>query len=102
MGGVFSRTRGNSRQGGPSMLRTLAATVIRFRQRALRRLLRAGTNNESYWTGHNITNHQRFPSAQASLEYLDWRNDQYPGYIDLMPVSGQDGQVVLDYGCGPG
>jgi SAM-dependent methyltransferase len=59
-------------------------------------------DNEAYWTGHNVTGHAAFPSAQASLDYLDWRNDQYPGYIELMPVGGQDGQVVLDYGCGPG
>jgi SAM-dependent methyltransferase len=56
----------------------------------------------SYWTAHNVTLHERFPDATASLEYLSWRNDQYPGYAALMPVSGQDGKVVLDYGCGPG
>jgi SAM-dependent methyltransferase len=59
-------------------------------------------DNESYWTGHNVTNHLQFANAEQSLEYFDWRNDQYPGYIDLMPVTGQDGKVVLDYGCGPG
>ena len=62
----------------------------------------ASMENESYWTSHNVTNHQQFASIEQSLAYLDWRNDQYPGYIDLMPVSGQDGKVVLDYGCGPG
>jgi len=56
----------------------------------------------SYWTGHNVTSHEGFPTAAASLEYFEWRNDQYPGYIELMPVTGQDGRVVLDYGCGPG
>ena len=61
-----------------------------------------GTANESYWTSHNVTNHQRFASVEHSLAYFDWRNDQYPGYIDLMPVSGQDGKTVLDFGCGPG
>jgi len=59
-------------------------------------------DNEAYWTRHNVTQHAAFPTVRASLEYLDWRNDQYPGYIDLMPVAGQDGKVVLDYGCGPG
>lgn len=59
-------------------------------------------DNETYWTSHNVTNHQQFATVAQSLAYFNWRNDQYPGYIDLMPVSGQDGKVVLDYGCGPG
>lgn len=59
-------------------------------------------SSEAYWSRHNVTSHRAFTSAAESLAYFDWRNDQYPGYIDLMPVSGRDGQVVLDYGCGPG
>lgn len=55
-----------------------------------------------YWTQVNVTSHHRFTSPTESLAYFHWRNDQYPGYIDLMPVAGQDGKVVLDYGCGPG
>ncbi len=35
-------------------------------------------------------------------EHFHWRNAQYPGYIDLLPVCGQDENVVVDYGCGPG
>jgi SAM-dependent methyltransferase len=62
----------------------------------------AASQNESYWTDHNVTNHQGFASLGASLAYFHWRNDQYPGYIELMPVSNKDGLVVLDYGCGPG
>jgi SAM-dependent methyltransferase len=62
----------------------------------------AAADNEAYWTEYNVTEHASFPSVQASLDYFDWRNDQYPGYIDLMPVAGQDGKAVLDYGCGPG
>lgn len=58
--------------------------------------------NETYWSAHNVTLHRRFSSAEDSLDYFDWRNDQYPGYIELLPVHGRDGQVVLDYGCGPG
>jgi SAM-dependent methyltransferase len=61
----------------------------------------AGASSE-YWTGFNVTLHHPFSSAAESLEYFHWRNDQYPGYIELMPVAGQDGRVVLDYGCGPG
>ena len=33
-----------------------------------------------------------------SLAYLRWRNDQYFGYSELMPVHSQDGRVVLDFG----
>lgn len=55
-----------------------------------------------YWTRHNVTLHQRFVSRQASLDYFHWRCDQYPGYLDLMPVAGLDGKRILDYGCGPG
>ena len=54
-----------------------------------------------YWTGHNVSNHRRFSSADDSLQYFRWRNAQYPHYIELMPVSGYSG-TVLDYGCGPG
>lgn len=43
-----------------------------------------------------------WPDAEASMEHFLWRNAQYPGYIELMPVNGADGLVVVDYGCGPG
>jgi SAM-dependent methyltransferase len=55
-----------------------------------------------YWTDHNVTLHKMFASRAESLEYFHWRCDPYPGYVSLMPVSGQDGRDVLDYGCGPG
>ena len=57
---------------------------------------------EDYWTEHNVTLHRKFNSAKESLEDFHWRNDQYFGYLDLMPVSGVDGLAVLDFGCGPG
>ena len=72
----------------------------------LRNDLEVGTvtdqESSAYWTRHNVTFHQQFATAQESLDYFDWRNDQYFNYIELMPVAGYDGQVVLDYGCGPG
>jgi SAM-dependent methyltransferase len=55
-----------------------------------------------YWATHNVTNHRSFASAEESLDYFHDRNAAYPGYIDLLPVSGWDGKTVLDYGCGPG
>jgi SAM-dependent methyltransferase len=55
-----------------------------------------------YWTRHNVTMHRRFGSVEESLRELQYRNQAYPGYIDLLPVSGKDDLTVLDYGCGPG
>ncbi|MBL4844263.1 MAG: class I SAM-dependent methyltransferase [Planctomycetes bacterium] len=55
-----------------------------------------------YWTQHNVTQHRRFATAEESLAYFQWRCDQYQPYLDLLPVAGHDGKVVLDYGCGPG
>lgn len=55
-----------------------------------------------YWTEHNVSSHRSFTDAADSLAYFEWRNHQYFNYIDLMPVHGQVGKVVLDYGCGPG
>lgn len=57
---------------------------------------------KTYWTDHNVTLHHQFSSKEESLEYFHWRNDQYFNYIELMPVLGFDGKVVMDYGCGPG
>lgn len=62
----------------------------------------AGSENASYWTRHNVTLHRQFASREESLAYLDWRNAQYMGYAALLPTAGHDGEVVLDYGCGPG
>jgi ubiquinone/menaquinone biosynthesis C-methylase UbiE len=61
-----------------------------------------GAKVADYWTRYNVTLHQDFKSDEASFAYLRWRNDQYFGYIELMPVDRQDGQVVVDFGCGPG
>lgn len=78
----------------PARLRYLGRKVLNFRLR--------GLNSVQYWTQHNVTEHRRFATAQASIEYFNWRNSQYPGYIGLLPVSRADGKTVLDFGCGPG
>jgi SAM-dependent methyltransferase len=57
---------------------------------------------EAYWSGHNVTAHHAFQSIEDSIQYFHWRNDQYFGYIDLLPVKNADGLCVLDFGCGPG
>lgn len=77
-------------------------TRIRNRLARIARGTDQPAGSAAYWTRYNVTSHLSFSSAAESLEYFHWRNDQYPGYIDLMPVAGQDGKVVLDYGCGPG
>jgi SAM-dependent methyltransferase len=59
-------------------------------------------DNAQYWCDLNVTEHKQFTTADESLAYFHWRNSQYYPYIDLMPVAGQDGKTVLDYGCGPG
>lgn len=80
---------------------SVLAPARRWASRLLRRV-QAPVSSTEYWTGFNVTLHRQFSSAEESLADFHWRNDQYPGYIELMPVSGQDGNVVLDYGCGPG
>jgi len=65
------------------------------------RAIRSETS-ASFWTRYNVTLHRSFKTAEESLAHLRWRNDQYIDYINLMPVDGQDGKIVLDYGCGPG
>jgi SAM-dependent methyltransferase len=62
----------------------------------------SGTEVAEYWTRTNVTSRHQFSSAEDSLAYFRWRNDNYFGYIELMPVAGQDGKTVLDFGCGPG
>jgi SAM-dependent methyltransferase len=57
---------------------------------------------KKFWEDHNVTSHSIFKDAEASLKYFHWRNSQYFNYIQLMPVTGQDNKIVLDYGCGPG
>jgi ubiquinone/menaquinone biosynthesis C-methylase UbiE len=65
--------------------------------------LRPGMSSAEYWTRTHVDAPEGgFASVAASLEHFDWRNCQYPGTLDLMPVAGHDGKVILDYGCGPG
>ncbi len=86
--------------------KTLLLPILPGRVRyAIRKILNLRLRNLSsveYWTRHNVTEHRQFASAAESLNFFDWRNAQYPGYIELLPVDQADGKVVLDYGCGPG
>ena len=86
--------------GVGSSVRFLARRLMAFRHGAAG--AESGEKTAEYWTRHNVTLHRRFTTPEESFAYLQWRNDQYFPYIDLMPVHGQDGRVVLDFGCGPG
>jgi ubiquinone/menaquinone biosynthesis C-methylase UbiE len=83
------------------------ASMYRLLRKSVKRLKKKletppGESSEAYWSDFNVTLHKEFSSAAESLEYLDWRNDQYIDYKDLLPLSSHDGEVILDYGCGPG
>jgi SAM-dependent methyltransferase len=66
------------------------------------RLRRRPQTSQEFWSAYNVTEHRRFRDREESLRYFWWRSEQYFDYLDHMPVEGQDGKVVLDYGCGPG
>ena len=67
----------------------------------LKRIIASQFGSAAYWSVYAVT-HDDFRSKEQSLNHFYWRSDQYINYLNLMPVSGLDGQVVLDYGCGPG
>jgi SAM-dependent methyltransferase len=57
---------------------------------------------DQYWTEHTIRA-ERFRSRRASERNLEWRFAQYPLFREFSGLWGQhDGEVMLDYGCGPG
>lgn len=60
------------------------------------------TSVDDYWNQHTV--HTRpFVSARESAQYLRKRNSEYPMFPELMDLYGDHkGEVVLDYGCGPG
>jgi ubiquinone/menaquinone biosynthesis C-methylase UbiE len=60
------------------------------------------TDVEEYWEDHTV-NSTPFATRRASARYLDWRFDEYPLFREFSGLWGEhDGEVVLDYGCGPG
>jgi ubiquinone/menaquinone biosynthesis C-methylase UbiE len=91
------------RQSAKNMIKWVLPVSVKA---ALKKIIydvnRSTESSEEYWTHTNVTGHHHFKSIEESLDYLDWRNRQYLGYIERMPVAGHDGKVVLDYGCGPG
>jgi ubiquinone/menaquinone biosynthesis C-methylase UbiE len=82
--------------------RHVVPAPVRYYIRHLMNFRVRGLSSAQYWTRHNVSEHRSFQTAQQSLDYLEWRNSQYLGHIDLMPVDNGTGKAVLDYGCGPG
>lgn len=60
---------------------------------------------ESFWSKHT-TAHPRLLITRTRKQdetFLKWRSDKYPMFQELMGLWGDHtGEVVLDYGCGPG
>jgi SAM-dependent methyltransferase len=83
--------------------RTAAAGEPAAPAPAVERLLDAEpTAVDAYWTAHTV-NSTPFESAADSERYLEWRFEEYPLFRELSGLWGDhSGEVVLDYGCGPG
>jgi ubiquinone/menaquinone biosynthesis C-methylase UbiE len=57
---------------------------------------------DQYWTGHTV-HARRFRTRRQSERNLEWRFEQYPLFREFTGLWGDhDGEVILDYGCGPG
>lgn len=57
---------------------------------------------DQYWGSHTVRA-RRFGSRRASERDLEWRFAEYPLFRELSGLWGShDGEVLLDYGCGPG
>lgn len=57
---------------------------------------------DGFW-GEHVVEPTRFKSAWQSRRQLAWRASLYPLFTEFVNLYGHhDGQVVLDYGCGPG
>jgi ubiquinone/menaquinone biosynthesis C-methylase UbiE len=107
-GGAFDRVR-----TVPTRLRRVAARLregyhdsdLYLFRRAPRIQLRdadAGTAVDRYWNEYTV-NSVPFTSAEESASYLEWRFEEYPLFREFAALWGDhDGEVVLDYGCGPG
>jgi ubiquinone/menaquinone biosynthesis C-methylase UbiE len=62
----------------------------------------SSTAVDDYWSKHTV-NSKPFRTALESEKYLEWRATAYPLFMEFMGLYGEhDGEVILDYGCGPG
>ena len=74
-----------------SLITPMLPGRVRYALRKVLNLRLRGLSSVEYWTQHNVTEHRRFASAAESKNFFNWRNAQYPGYIELLPVSKADG-----------
>lgn len=63
--------------------------------------MKSNISPTEYWSKHMVET-SRFKTQEEAIHHFRWRSEQYIDYLNYMPVSGQDGKIVLDYGCGPG
>jgi len=54
-----------------------------------------------HWNANQVAAVPDDISEWHSQALLDWRNQQYPRLLELMPVN-YPGRTVIDFGCGPG
>lgn len=60
------------------------------------------TRVDSYWGEHTVEKIP-FVSAWESKQYFKWLIREYPLLDEFMDFyKNREGQVMLDYGCGPG
>src|SRR4051794_22721099 len=83
----------------------IAALVRRRKSRAPKIQSPTGgeiTRVESYWGRHTVDTSKLW-TRRASERQLEWRFAQYPLFREFSGLWGNhDGEVILDYGCGPG
>jgi SAM-dependent methyltransferase len=86
-----------------ALLPNSAINALRRWKVSLVRLREGHLSSADFWSQHHVdAPSDGFTDPDASLRHLHWRNQQYPGHSELMPVSDADDLVVVDYGCGPG
>lgn len=56
----------------------------------------------AYWETNQVSSFHSDVTAEVSLAAMNARNAIYPGLLELMPVAGFEGKMVIDFGCGPG
>jgi ubiquinone/menaquinone biosynthesis C-methylase UbiE len=63
---------------------------------------KTATSVEHYWSRHTVAP-RPILSVAESEELLTFRDAEYPLFYELMGLwGGHQGEVILDYGCGPG
>lgn len=59
-------------------------------------------SNTDFWSRNTVATKKTWSNRRESLEFVQWRNGLNLFRENLMPTTGHDGKVILDYGCGPG